>query len=280
MDSLSYKDLAVSIKNVFLNSSISFDKRITKYSNEQNNYIADQIWFNAAEEIDGKPPIVYSVVTPWDPISNTAPQHAIVFQGGEVIINTDFTHYANQRTAIMGPIVLGKVELEQKNILIYGCGNIARCSVAALAELHDVGSVTYTNRRGRSSKEFEEFCSSTGVEAVFSAEPELSRYNVVLLHTDSDSPIFTKQMALKLSKPAIVACFKDEELDPDLKNATVNQFQLRNLESDLEKLDQRNSISLQRLFDSDEQLEHDFIVYVSGGTTQQNVAVLKVLIQT
>lgn len=279
MNSLRYKDLAVSIKNVFLNPNISFDKRITKYSNKQNDYIADQIWFNAGEEVDGKPPIVYSVVTPWDSISNTAPQHAIVFQGGEVIVNTDFTHYADQRTAVMGPIVLDNVVLGQKSILIYGCGKIARCSVTALSELHDVDSVTYTNRRGHPSKEFEEYCSGASVKASFSAEPELSKYNIVLLHTDASSPIFTKQMASKLPKPAIVACFKDEELDPELKIANDKQFQIRNLDSDLEKLDSNNSISLQKLFNASGGLKHDFVVYVSGGSTQQNVAVLKLLMQ-
>ncbi|MES2630437.1 MAG: hypothetical protein V4611_00565 [Patescibacteria group bacterium] len=278
MESLKYKDLADSIKNVFLNSSISFDKKITKYSNEQNDYIADQIWFNAAEEVDGKPPIVYSVVTPWDSVSNTAPQHAIVFQGGEVIANKDFTHFADQRTAIMGSITLNYVALEQKNILIYGCGKIARCSVAALSELHQVDSITYTNRRGHSSDEFEEYCSSVGVNASFSSAPELSKYNVVLLHTDASSPIFTKEMSSSLSTPAIVASFKTEELDSELTVANDTQFQIRNLDSELEKLNAKNSISLQRLFSASEDLKQDLIVYSSGGSTQQNVAVLKLLI--
>ena len=118
-----------SIKDIFINESkYGFDKHIWEFT-PNSKYLGDAVLFSMAETTN--PPHFISLFLLTTTSLKKAPQHALVFKNGNLILDTDYTEYADIRTGAMDTLLLqslGMESLADKKILMYGKGKIATWS--------------------------------------------------------------------------------------------------------------------------------------------------------
>ena len=127
-NSMNYSDLITSLKQTFINQDkYFFDKHVPEFKKD-GVFLGDYFSQLAVEPFEAKAPRFYHIFSPFDVISNKAPQHAVVFEAGDILLNIDFDQYVSMRTAAMSVVVLkalGYENLDGKNVLLFGSGRIA-----------------------------------------------------------------------------------------------------------------------------------------------------------
>src|SRR5688572_25135255 len=101
MSTLTPIRLAESIRTVFMNQdNYQFDKYVPAFK-INGKYVGDCFSIVIFETCGSEPPIIYHTFSPYDTISQKAPNQALVFRDGELLLNTDFGEYIRQRTGVM-----------------------------------------------------------------------------------------------------------------------------------------------------------------------------------
>ncbi len=126
---LPMNELADAIKDVFVHADdYQMDKYVRPF-NQNGDFLGDCFNIIAVEPHGQKPPTFYHTFSPYDVISGKAPDQALVFEDGELLLNLPFAAYIRQRTGVMAPLILrelGVKSLVDKKGLLIGSGGTAQ----------------------------------------------------------------------------------------------------------------------------------------------------------
>lgn len=291
-------ELLESIKSAFLNQDkYMFDKYVPEFKID-GKYFADSYNQMAVEPRGDKPPRFYYNISPFDTISKTAPDQAIVFEGGKQLLNIEFTDYVKMRTAAMDTIVLealGVKSLADKCVLLMGAGNVARHTVKILKnKFPDFGQIDVITKSGKFD-ELQTICDGLGVSISRGSLDDIHDYDIILCHTNTEVPVLAQEHRDKLKAGAIITTF----IDPAVSNEVANEFydatkaniigdweQTRTRATDFAAAVQsglakdQDMIMLQDLLSGKRSIDASkgYIIYRSTGTPIQNLAVLQTLL--
>lgn len=278
------KALGERLKDVFLNQDkYQMDLVIKEFDG------ADFLFFYIYEAHDDAPPTFYFITSPWDQKSGAAPQGAQVFDNGKLVLQMDYTEYVKVRTGLMDAFALDALKKSPagKRILYIGSGGVAAWSLRALkAYFPDVESVDYKGASGK-KESFEKLASDIGVLAKYAAEPDISAYDFIFMHTNSREPVLLEADVAKLKEGAFVSLYSDkkEAALEVYKDAAVlvNWPDSFTKETDLIEgkdtgvIDPEQAVTMLQVLEGKTMEEKHHTVFRSGGTPMQNIATLKYL---
>jgi len=291
---MKYSEIVSSLTKTFLNQSdYFFDKHVPEFIKD-DVFLGDYFNQLAVEPRGDMPPRFYHTFSPFDVISNKAPHHAVVFENGKIVLNIDFDIYVALRTAAMSAVLLkamGYYSLKKKNVLLFGSGRIAQQSVKILASELDMKSVDVITRSNDLS----------GIKAAVDnvsiengSIDEIAKYDIIICHTQTTSPVIEKKQLEKIKKGAVLLSFisstdhgelPDEVYDRSKANVITDWQQTISGAKDLKRAVESNLLSEENLIYIKDLLsgskinqEKQYTVYRSTGTPIQNLAVLKLLV--
>lgn len=291
---MKYSEIVSSLTKTFLNQNdYFFDKHVPEFIKD-DVFLGDYFNQLAVEPRGDMPPRFYHTFSPFDVISNKAPHHAVVFENGKIVLNIDFDIYVALRTAAMSAVLLkamGYDSLKNKNVLLFGSGRIAQQSVKILASELDMKSVDVITRSNDLS----------GIKAAVDnvsiengSIDEITKYDIIICHTKTTSPVIEKKQLEKIKKGAVLLSFisstdhgelPDEVYDSSKANVITDWQQTISGAKDLKRAVESNLLSEENLIYIKDLLsgskinqEKQYTVYRSTGTPIQNLAVLKLIV--
>ena len=211
MDNKKIKQIVASIERAFIKENeYELRKSVEEIHDEDGNFLGDFVSFLMVDK-KTTPPIFYSVSTPYDLISKKDPQYALVWQGGKLLLNTDYTDYAAMRTGAMDSIALkvAKINsLKDKKILLFGTGRTARWSIKLMKVVfEDLEIIHYLNSTSIKSEEFEIFASGLGIKAMVGSKANLKYYDIIICHTNAEKPVLSIEEIKNIKNGAIITTF-------------------------------------------------------------------------
>ena len=294
MKVINYSKLIASLTKTFLNQNdYLFDKHIPEFMKD-GVFLGDYFNQIAVEPRGDMSPRFYHTFSPFDVISNKAPQHAVVFEDGKLILDIDFDMYVALRTAAMSVVLLkamGFESLENKKVLLFGSGRIAKQSVKILASELGVKTVDVITK----SKDISGIKADVDDVLIKSGSiDEIAQYDIIICHTKTTSSVISKEQLESIKKGAVLLSFisstehgelPDEVYDISKANVVTDWRQTilgakdlnRALDSNL--LNEEDLIYIKDLLSGSKiDKEKQYTVYRSTGTPIQNLAVLKLLV--
>lgn len=296
MNKLSFVKLGQAIRQVFVDlDKYKFDKYVPEFEMD-NKYFADCFNVIVVEPRGDKPPIFYHTFSPYDIVSKKAPDHALVFQNGKLILDADFTQHVLVRTGVMSPVVIRALGTDQLagKVLLIGSGNVARQALIGLKE-HFPGLrvISFHNRSGK-DEGFEQFATEQGVEATYTDLSTIGEYDYIICHSSAQEPVLTNSLKQSLKPGAFIATFVSENFcevteeyyDTNEANVIIDWQQTIHEAKELQRAvdskvaDPDQMITLSELFTGSKSVNPDkkYTIYRSHGTPMQNLAVLKTLL--
>lgn len=294
--SMNYSKLLASLQQTFTDQDqYFFDKHVPEFVKD-GKFLGDYFNNIAVEPLGVKPPRFYHVYSPFDVISNKAPEYAVVFENGELLLHIDFDEHIAMRTAAMNAVVLkglGTDNLADKKVLLFGSGRIATEAVKILASELGLKNIDVINRSGDLTK-ISAATETAGITINAGSLDNIGEYDIIICHTQSTEPVISKEEIGKIKQGAILTSFisstEHGEFPDDIFNSTN-----ANIIADWEQT-LSGSKDLKRALDSSLFAEQDLIyvkdllagknidtskkytVYRSTGTPIQNLAALKLLV--
>jgi ornithine cyclodeaminase/alanine dehydrogenase-like protein (mu-crystallin family) len=291
---MNYSELITSLNQTFVNQDdYFFDKHVPEFK-KGTTFLGDYFNQLAFEPLGNKPPRFYHTFSPFDVVSNKAPHHAVVFEGGKLLLNIDFDEYVTMRTAAMTAVVLkalGNETLQDMKVLLFGAGKIATQSVKILASELGLRSIDIVTRSGDLSgikADVDNILINNG------STDNIGQYDVIICHTQAASPVISKDQLNNIKKGAFLASFISsteygefpDEVYDDLRANIVTDWQQTLLGAkDLKRaVDSHLSEEADLIYVKDllsgRQVDQgkQYTVYRSTGTPIQNLAVLKLLV--
>lgn len=252
----------------------------------------DFLFFYIYEARQGAAPRFYFIVSPYDQITKAAPQGAQVFEDGKLVLQLDYTEYVKVRTGLMDAFALSTLHHDptNKKILYVGAGGVSEWSLRALkAYFPNVTAVDYKNASGGKAS-FELLGKSLGVATTYVNTPDIASYDYIFMHTNSRVPVLSPEQVAQIKKGAFVSIYSDktEAATEIYKNAAVllnwqNSFKK---EEDLIEANKQGFVDESKVAIMGSLLKGqsmpiaDRIVFRSGGTPMQNIAVLQLLLNS
>jgi ornithine cyclodeaminase/mu-crystallin family protein len=291
---MNYSELITSINKTFVKQDeYLFDKHVPEFIKE-GKFLGDYFNQIAVEPLGDKPPRFYHTFSPFDVISNKAPDHAVVFENGKLLLDTDFGEYTAMRTAAMSAVILKALNyetLQDKKVLLFGSGRIATQSVNILVSELALKSIDIITRSGDLSA----IRAKTGHVVINEGSiDDIGRYDVIICHTQAASPVILKEQLKDIKKGAVLASFisstehgefPDEIYDSSKANIITDWQQTLQGAKDLKRavdshlLDEVDLIYIKDLLTNSRIDENkQYSVYRSTGTPIQNLAILKLLV--
>lgn len=292
------QQLIDSIKDVFLHQDKFAMQKIVPEFSIDGTFIGDYFNYIIFESLGEKPPRIYHTASPYDVISKKAPQQALVFHDGKLELSVDFTEYVDMRTGIMDALLLQALAVKnigEKRIVYFGTGKIARWSLKYLKEIYpEIKSVDFVNASGNGN-DFIEYASELGIVATLVPAPDISRYDIIIMHTSTDVPILTAADISKIKKGAIITAYRTTSEHGEFENDFLNTSHahvitdwehslefVSDMKGALEKgiLKKDESMLLKNIFEGALPVgDKAYTVFRSTGTPMQNVAILKLVMQ-
>lgn len=295
MENINLKTLGDRIVETFLNQDqYLLAKEVPEF--KQNGVLVGD-WFSYLMcDPTTNPPTFYEVTSPYDLVSKKAPQHALVFQDGKCILQTEYTDYVAMRTGIVDALLLthlGITGLANKKVLICGTGRIASWSIKSLkAYFPDLQQITYLTKE-KSDETFEKLATVLDIKATHTISKDPREFDVILCHTSTEASIFTDPSLIK--KGAILAGFisstqygefSDAFYNSDTANVLIdwepNLSRMPYIERQIEigAVDKARMGNLRSLFAGECKVNPDakYTLFTSVGTPMQNIALLKLLV--
>lgn len=289
------KDLLKNISAAFVNqTAYRFDKYVPEFMTDENKFFAD-CYNNIIVEPKGeKPPRFYHTFSPFDVISNKAPDRALVFENGEQLLNIDFAPYIALRTGAMDALLLEKLgvkTLKGKKILYIGAGKVAQASLKILKECFtDLETVFCKSNSGN----IEKMQKIADVSAV--SEIAVADYDYIFCHTNAKEPVLTSDMLESVKAGAVITTFISstehgevaDEYYSDQANLICDWEKTLTDAKDLGRAveagsaDKQDVVFLKDLISGSKSIDSEkrYTIYRSTGTPIQNLAVLQILTAT
>ncbi|MGI8419551.1 MAG: hypothetical protein ACR2LN_02805 [Candidatus Levyibacteriota bacterium] len=295
---LDYKDLTEQIRKVFIEKdSYLFDKYTPEFF-VKGKLLGDCYTLIMVEPRDMKPPLFYHTFSPFDVISHKAPDHALVFEDGNLILNTPFTDYITQRTGVMDAAILkalGIPSLTNKKILFIGTGKHAQASLRAIKRVYpELNAVACVNKNGDITT-FMQRAKENGIEMERGNLANVGDYDYIFCHATANEPILNAASRKHIKKGAILTSYATEtywELDNsyyDTGEAQVIIDWEQSLKSakDLSQAIRSNLADPEEIITFHELLTNkkpvnpkaNYTLFRSSGTPLQNLAALQLLLK-
>jgi len=291
-----YNQLISSLQQTFINQNkFLFDKHVPEFEYD-GKFLGDYFNQIAVEPRGEQPPRFYHTFSPFDVISNKAPDYAVVFENGELILNLDFHHYVVLRTAAMNAVVLkglGINSLQDKRVLLFGAGAIATETIKILASELSLRAVDVITRSGDLSI-IKNATNQCGVTINDGSLENISDYDVIICHTQSTASVIPENCINKIKKGAVITTFLSSTEHGEVADDFYNSNQA-NIIVDWDKTiatakDMQRAQAAKLFSDADLIFIKDLLnstaidptkqytIYRSTGTPIQNLAVLKELL--
>lgn len=287
--------LIESIRDVFLHQPNYLMQKYVPEFYKGGELVGDYFNFITFELLQNLPPRIYHTVSPFDTVSQKAPEHALIFHDGKLELSMEFTELSAMRTGVMDALLLqtlGIEDMKQKRVIMYGTGRIARWSLRYLKEIYpDICQVDIVNSSGNADS-FIEFASEIEIAAVLQNKPTLELYDVIILHTNAESAVLSPDDVTRIKKGAIITSYRTSSKVGELaaeffdteKHRVIVDWEQSLLVGELKtaqekRLLQKNQVlSLVDVLQGNMLLDgNDFTVFRSMGTPMQDVAILKVM---
>jgi ornithine cyclodeaminase/alanine dehydrogenase-like protein (mu-crystallin family) len=201
------------------------------------------------------------------------------------------------RTGVMDSLVLqalGVKDVNDKRIIMFGSGNIASWSLRYLKEMYpNLKEIDVVNRSGKSDT-FTQHASELGVTVTFQKKPQLELYDIIILHTSSQSGVLSSTDIPKIKKGAIITAYKNLHEHGELASEFFNtqkhnviidwpeSLHAGDLQAAQEKgyLVEDEILWLTDILNGNKRLlEKSFTVFRSDGTPMQDAATLKLILK-
>lgn len=274
-----------------------FDKHVPEFSVD-SKFLGDCFSQIIVEPKKDKPPRFYHTFSPFDVISKKAPDHALVFENGELLYNADFTDAVVSRTAAMDALVLkalGVTTLKDKRILLVGSGKVAQRSLQFLSEVfEDLRYIDCLSRTGDISS-IADFGKQFDIEVQAGSVDRLDEYDIILFHTNTDAQILSGEHVDKIKQGAIITSFisstEHGELPDDFYNSTeaniiVDWPLTITTAKDLSRSIQAGTVKEADIITIEDLLTKTrvssskrYTIYRTVGTPIQNLAILQLLVK-
>ena len=292
---MDYSQLLASLKQAFLNQDQYFFDRHIPEIKQDGKFLGDYFNELAVEPLGTNPPRFYHAFSPFDVISNKAPEYAVVFQAGEKLLDLEFTNYVFMRTAAMNAIVLQALRIDNladKKVLMFGAGRIATETVKILAEVLSLDTIDIISKSGDLSK-IKQATEQTGVSINAGNKDNIGQYDVIICHTQSSEPVISKEQLSSIKQGALLTSFisstehgefLDEVYDQSKANIVTDWEKSLLSTKDLVRAQEAGlfdePIYLKELLQSADRIDQNkqYTVYRSTGTPIQNMATMKVLL--
>lgn len=292
---MNYTKLLQSLKQTFLNQDDYFFDKHTPEFMQDGTFLGDYFNQLAVEPQGEQPPRFYHTFSPFDVISNKAPHYAVVFEGGQQLLNIEFDQYVSMRTAAMSAVVLqalGITSLADKNVLLFGSGKIATEAVKILADTLSLTSIDVVTRSGDLTK-ITEATAGSGVAINSGSSENVSDYDVIICHTQTTEPVISKEQLPQIKQGAVLLSFisstehgefPDEIYDQTKANIITDWEQTLTGAKDLARAKEaglfNKPVFIKELLESTDRIDmsKQYTVYRSTGTPIQNMAILRELL--
>ncbi len=287
---MNYQDILSQIRDAFIHQDrFSGHKKVIEFFDRENQFQWDIYNFYIREILLDWSPQYYTITSPYDVTWKWAPQQALVFHSEKLVYSSDFSEAVKIRTGCMDTIFLqslGIEKLSDTKMLIVWSGGTAKYSYLFLRDsFTDLGVVDYTNRLWQ-NHEFESLGSMNYV-----ATPDLSQYDIILLHAHVDSPYLTSEYRSQIKDGAIIVSYGGKTPERDISPAFftsedivivdmyANIENLKPLKTAIESwsIKQEELIDLGKILSGEQKIEKrkNITVCISGGTYIQNIAMMK-----
>lgn len=292
------KKLLENISKVFIEQDkYLFDKHVPEFIID-GKFLGDYYNLISVEPKGDKPPRFYHTLSPFDVISKKAPDRAIVFDNGELLLDMEFTDYVPLRTAAMTTLVLPKVgheSLHAKKIVIFGAGKVAQQSVRLLKLTHPELAELWCVSKSGNLEAISGLADSLDVMLHHADPGNLGEFDIIICHTSADAPVLRKEAINSLKTGVFIATFisstENGEVDDDYYNSAstniICDWELTKTGAkDLGRaiasgaVTDNSVIMLKDLLSGTSQIDpsKQRTIYRSVGTPIQNLAVLQLLV--
>ena len=289
------KRIVGNITNVLVNEDqYELRKSVEKFHKDEK-FLGDFVNFLMVDK-NANPPIFYSVASPYDLLSKKDPQHALVWQDGILLLNTDYTNLAALRTGAMDTIALqamGVVTLKYKKVLLFGTGGTAKWSIHILKTFFDdLVEIDYINSTKTTAVDFEKYLASFGVSGKIGDLDKIGEYDIIICHTNANQPVLTISKLEDLKKGVIITTFlgsdkEHGEIDTEFYSERGNVILDWKKNLKLAKDIQKSNLATEKIIFLKDILEKsvasskdkDYTIFRFLGTPMQNLGVLQVLLE-
>lgn len=202
---LNKEELVEKIREKFMNlDDYMYQRKLFEFIDEKGNYLGDNFFETTFKFQNPKPPIVYEITGPYDSVSKSFAAVARVYYKSKLIFQYDHNDGIAQRTAAMTWLYIDALKHKVNNILIYGPGLIST-NIADYLKYFNPGlkSIDYVHH-SIPSELFEKNLNKFGVEANFVKEPDLSKYDTVIMATTTKKYCITKENIEQLKPNTVV----------------------------------------------------------------------------
>lgn len=211
MNDQKIKQIVNNIKSAFLNEDrYQFIKEVKELYDKEEKFLGDFVSFLIVDK-NTTPPLFYYVCSPYDVVSKKDPQQALVWKGGELLLNTDYTELAAMRTGAMDSIALKLSNINalmNQRILLFGTGKTAKWSLRILkAFFSDLNQIEYLNSKSTADHKFESFAKELGVKASVGSKEQISSYDIILCHTNAKEPVLNINDIKKIKSGAVITTY-------------------------------------------------------------------------
>lgn len=292
------QDIIDNIRRVFIEQEkYLFDKHVPEFF-INGNFLGDYYNLICVEPKADKPPRFYHTLSPFDMVSKKAPDRAIVFENGELLLDMDFTDYVPLRTAAMTTLVLptvGVKSLKDKKIVIFGVGKVAQQSVKLLKLVYPELSELWCVSKSSKLDVISNLAKSLDVTVHHADSNNLSEFDIIICHTSADAPVLDKAAKSSLKTGVFIATFisstehgevDDDYYDSGSANIVCDWEPTKTGAKDLNRALASGAVSddsvivLKDLLTGLSKIDpsKQRTIYRSVGTPIQNLAVLQLLV--
>jgi ornithine cyclodeaminase/alanine dehydrogenase-like protein (mu-crystallin family) len=298
VEPLDYKELGETIRAVYTHSDkYQLSKDVPTFK-MNGKYVGDFFNFTMFEPDGDKPPTFYHIFSPYDIISGKSTQQAAAFRSGEMIMNTNFTQYMQQRTGVMSSLIisaLGFKDLSDKHVIYIGTGALAKADLQSLkTHFPTLKTVSYINKSSEAT-DFTRLTDTLGVTTVQGNLDTIGTFDIIICHTSSKEPVLTAAMQASIKPGAVILAFSSEDFteiateyfDSQRARILVDWAQTiqeaPELRSAVEQGFAKTAeiIELKDLFKNGlpESQAKSYTIYRSHGTPMQNLAAMQLLLK-
>ena len=292
------KKLIQNIQKVFVDQDkYLFDKHVPEFTVDGKCF-GDCFSMIMIEPRGDRAPRFYHTFSPFDVISNKAPDHALVFEKGKLVLNADFTELVKDRTGAMDTVLLmnlGVSSLKDKKVLYVGSGGTALASLRILkAHYSELSAVDCINK-SRDFSTIKRLGNEIKVNIAAGSYKDIGKYDFIFCHTDTVNSLLTKEMKNKINHGAVITTYNsstehgevaDEFYDNQEANIIADWKLTLTGAKDLARavkggsVQEKDVIFLADLIMGTKKTDSSkrYTVYRSAGTPMQNLAVLQLQI--
>jgi hypothetical protein len=189
-DNLDKKLLAEKITDQFRSADKLFYKRaLLEIFDDKGKFLGDDLFETTFKLVEEQAPIIYEISGPYDTVSKKYATIAKIYHNGEMVYQLDLKAGIFQRTAAMIWLYLDTLKHNLGNVLLYGAGKVGRQTVEYIKFFKPGFEVIDYQDLEVKVDGFEAPLKKIGVIAKYKQNPDLSKYDTIIMATSTNQCI-------------------------------------------------------------------------------------------